>query len=192
MKPWDRENGGMVDVTVIEALPSVLGQSISYFNNVMVEAMCILSRHTVGEGAAQFDAELSGVGGSIEGLAKDQGSSSSSSGGSLSSGTGGSSRGGRRGSSRGGRHGSSNGRGHRRGARAMADKCLPACPGPVAGCGLRTPLVFATGSSGVWGQGGLRVATLAPRLHVRCLLFAPSAAVGLRLPCRPPLTAMRS
>ncbi|GLC34845.1 hypothetical protein PLESTM_000246200 [Pleodorina starrii] len=179
-KPWDRKHGVAVDVDVIEALPRVLGRSHLAFNELAVGALRMLPRHTMEEAAAELDAQLSSGGASIESLAKDEGSSS----GGLSSGTGGS----RWGGQRGGRSGEGRGRG----VRAMADNCAPACPGPAAGCGQRTPLVYATGRhTGVWGQEGPRAATLAPRLRVQRSLFAPSAAVGLRLPCRSPLTAMR-
>ncbi len=181
-EPWDREYGvtvdagavealsqHTVDLSLVEALPRVLGQSLVAFNDAMVGALRVLPRHTVEEAAAEFAAQLSGGGdGSVEGLAEGVGSSS----GGLSSGTG-----------SGGRRGSSSGGPRRRGVRAMAAECAPARPGPAVGCGQRTPLVYATGRHGGWGQGGPRAATLALRLRVQRSLFAPSAAVGLlRLP----------
>ncbi|EFJ43186.1 hypothetical protein VOLCADRAFT_96646 [Volvox carteri f. nagariensis] len=78
--------------------------------------------------------------------------------------------------------GSSSARCGSSGVMAMSDKCPPVCLGPAAGCGQHGLLVHTTGRHGMWGQGGLRVATLAPRVHVQRSLYAPSAAIVLRLP----------
>ncbi|GIL77449.1 hypothetical protein Vretimale_2913 [Volvox reticuliferus] len=335
-KPWDQEYDIPVDVNVIEVLPRVLGQSLFDFNEDIVDALRVLSRHNMEGALAKIHAQPSGSGGSsIEVLTNDEGSSDGISGaqrdgssgaqcdsfsgaqrdsssgtqhggssgaqhggssgarrdgssgaqrdgssgaqrdgssgaqcdgssgpqhggssgaqhggssgaprggssgarrggssgarrggssgagrgGSSGAGRGGSSGAGRGGSSGAGRGGSSgagrggsrgaqhegssgtqrdgsNGtqhdgssgaqhggnsgaqRGSSRGVMAMPDKC----PGLAAGCGQHGPLVNTTGRHGVWGQGGLRAATLAPRLHVKHSLFAPSAAKGLRLP----------
>ncbi|EFJ50299.1 hypothetical protein VOLCADRAFT_103891 [Volvox carteri f. nagariensis] len=76
------------------------------------------------------------------------------------------------GGSSGAQHGGSRDEG--RGVMAMADKCTPVCLAPVAGCSQRGPLVHTTGRHGVWGQGGLRAATLAPRLHLMLAAVAPA------------------
>ncbi|GIM17313.1 hypothetical protein Vretimale_19853 [Volvox reticuliferus] len=275
-KPWDQESDIPVDVGVIEALPRVLGQSLFEFNEVIVDALRVLSRPTMAVATVEIHAQLSGSGGSsIEDLTDDEGSSDGSSGaqrdgssgaqrdsisgaqrdsssgaqrdgssgaqrdsssgarrdsssgarrggssgaqhegssGARRGGSSGARRGGssgaRRDSSSGAQHDSSSGaqrdgssgaqrdsssgarrdsssgarRGGSSGVMAMPDQCPPVCPGLAAGCGQHGPLVNTTGRHRVWGQGGLRAATLAPRLHVQHSLFAPSAAKGLRLP----------
>ncbi len=192
-KPWDTKSGLKIDVEVIEALPRVLGESFFDFNDAMVGLLRLLSRDIMEAAAAE--AHMSEGGGTNEGLAEDEASSSGgalssgtggSSGGGLSSGTGGSSGGGLSsgagGSSSDGGRGSSSGGGRGSGIRAMADECTPVRRGAPAGFGQCTPLVYTTGRRGVLGQGGQRAAALAPSLHVQRSFLAPSAAVGLRLP----------
>ncbi|EFJ43184.1 hypothetical protein VOLCADRAFT_96643 [Volvox carteri f. nagariensis] len=104
-KPWDQEHDIPVNVDVIEALPRVLGQSLLGFNDDIVRALRVLSRHTM-EKDTQFRAQLSGSGGgSIEGLTDDEGSSS----GGLSGSTGSSSSGAQPSSSSGTQPGGSSG-----------------------------------------------------------------------------------
>ncbi|GIL83075.1 hypothetical protein Vretifemale_11887, partial [Volvox reticuliferus] len=78
-KPWDQESDIPVDVDVIETLPRVLGQSLFEFNEVIVDALRVLSRRTMEGINAEIHAQLSGSGGSsIEDLTDDEGSSDGS------------------------------------------------------------------------------------------------------------------
>lgn len=145
----------LADASVIGGLPTVLGQTPWDFFDVAAMTLALLSStaYTDAKRAIEEEEEES-TGGSM-------GGGEGSGDGSLSGGSGG-------GSHIGGQ-----------GPSAVAGRA-PAPPSSAAGCGRPVPLACSAGRRGVWGQGALRAATLAPRTRVQRSLAAPPAS-GLRL-----------
>ncbi len=143
----------MADASVYEGLPTALGQAPADFFDAAAAILGLLPSQAFGEAKRMIETEeLSGDGSDSEGGGEGSGSESFS---------GGSSRIGRQGPS------------------AVAGRAH-AAPVPAAGCGRPVPLACSTGRRGVWGQAGLRAATLAQRAHVQRSLVAPPSS-GLRL-----------